>query len=202
MIRTHVVCSGVANLKILRIVRLTRLVKMLRMLRAARIFHKWESSLEINYNRLALAKFAVIVFFMAHWLACAWHMTIVIQEITDPGASNWLEVYPNFDANASVFAEYIASLYWAVVTLSTMGCVHVSVVMGETHDQEHCLHATWQGMTASVLQCHVLKRQVLHSDCETQVLTVHRRCCNAACMSHTGQHPSERSLLLPWPARV
>lgn len=94
---------------------------MLRMLRAARIFRKWESSIEINYNHLALAKFGVIVFFMAHWLACLWHMTIIVQELTDVDAVNWVDFYPNLSREDSVLAQYVASLYWAVITLSKLG---------------------------------------------------------------------------------
>ena len=45
------------QLSIIRFVRLARLVKLMRVLRVGRIFKRWESTMNIHYSVLSLAKF-------------------------------------------------------------------------------------------------------------------------------------------------
>ena len=53
-------------------VRVIRLFKMIRLLRASRMFKRWETRFEINYNSLALYRSVVLVVVSAHWMACTW----------------------------------------------------------------------------------------------------------------------------------
>lgn len=48
---------SVRQLSIIRFVRLARLVKLMRVLRVGRIFKRWESTMNIHYSVLSLAKF-------------------------------------------------------------------------------------------------------------------------------------------------
>ena len=119
-------CRTVVSLQILRVMRLARLLKMLRMMRASRLFKKWESTWEINYNSLALIKFSAIVVSMSHWLACAWHMTLAIAPIFHEDDTNWVEVYSDTSEGAGVAdkvsSRYIASLYWSGPALLLVNC--------------------------------------------------------------------------------
>ena len=78
-----------ANLKILRIVRIVRLAKLLRILRSSRIFARFENSMTINYGALKLVKFVVGTLFIAHWMACLWHLVKVVEQ----SRCNWVTDY-------------------------------------------------------------------------------------------------------------
>jgi len=115
------------NLKALRIARLMRLFKLLRILRAGRMFDRWESSMAINYSVLTLVKFVALTVVVAHWLACLWHMTVNIED----KEINWVTNYgdPTDPENSLSTAEvYVVALYWAVMTMSTIGYGDVTPV--------------------------------------------------------------------------
>jgi len=119
--------ESASNLKVLRVVRLLRLAKLLRILRVGRVFRRWESSMAIDYMKVELFKFIGIVLAIAHWLACAWHMVIVLEDNTSPppgspdGPLNWVDNYAFLTNESTNFSRYLASLYWSVATLSTLG---------------------------------------------------------------------------------
>jgi len=100
----------------LRVVRLFRLAKLLRILRAGRMFDRWESAIAINYSMLTLCKFLFLTVIVAHWMACAWHM---VKNIEDDKVNNWVVKYGVQDL--PVGELYIVALYWAVMTMSTIG---------------------------------------------------------------------------------
>jgi len=107
-----------SNLKILRIVRLFRLAKLLRLLRSGRMFQRWESTVAVNYAKMSLFKFMGITLAFAHWLACAFHILVTIEDNPD---QSWIVHYPYLDDSDSRWAKYLTALYWAVATLSTLG---------------------------------------------------------------------------------
>jgi potassium voltage-gated channel Eag-related subfamily H protein 7 len=115
------------NLKALRIARLLRLFKLLRILRAGRMFDRWESSMAINYSVLTLCKFVALTIVVAHWLACLWHMTVNIED----KEVNWVTNYGNpadSDVPLTTAEVYVVALYWAVMTMSTIGYGDVGAV--------------------------------------------------------------------------
>jgi hypothetical protein len=75
-----------ADLKALRVVRVIRLFKMVRLLRASRMFKRWETRFEINYNALALYRSVILVVVSAHWMACTWCLQANIFGVMD----SWL----------------------------------------------------------------------------------------------------------------
>jgi Ion channel len=80
--------------------------------------------MEINYHRLSLFKFAMLFLLTAHWMACLWHLVTVLEVIVDPNIDlNWVTLY-NRHAGRHLGAPselYVASLYWACVTMATIG---------------------------------------------------------------------------------
>ena len=121
--------GGSSNLKILRVVRIIRLAKLLRILRSARIFARFENNMVINYGVLKLTKFVVGTLFIAHWMACLWHLIKVIEDVD----CNWVSEYyhgacvdpvgfrDEDPVSKSVFSRYITAIYLAVMTTSTVG---------------------------------------------------------------------------------
>ena len=116
-----------ANLKILRIVRIVRLAKLLRILRSSRIFARFENSMTINYGALKLVKFVVGTLFIAHWMACLWHLVKVVEQ----SRCNWVTDYyfgeclyndaDDNDEHVTARSLYFTALYLATMTISTVG---------------------------------------------------------------------------------
>mmetsp|Transcript_61907 Transcript_61907/g.195632 ORF Transcript_61907/g.195632 Transcript_61907/m.195632 type:complete len:419 (-) Transcript_61907:62-1318(-) len=120
--------SVASGLKVLRIFRLMRLAKLLRILRAGRMFQRWEATMSIDYAKVALIKFVIVIIMLAHWLGCAWNMVAELEmqpgEIDLPPSERtytWLAHYQFTDLEDGVWSRYFTSIYWAVATLSTLG---------------------------------------------------------------------------------
>ena len=112
--------GNVGQLKILRVVRLARLAKLLKVLKSSAIFKKWESRIGMQYSTQTMIKWLILITFLCHWLACAWHTVISIEEVMEYGQEiSWRAKY-----NIGVFTpweRYLTSLYWAVMTTTTIG---------------------------------------------------------------------------------
>ena len=115
-----------ASLKVLRAIRLLRLAKLLRVVRVGRLFRRFEATREVNYAALALNKFSAGILFLTHWMACLFYLVAV----TEDRRENWVTNYffandPEASAehidHVSDATLYVASVYWAVATLSTLG---------------------------------------------------------------------------------
>jgi len=104
--------------KALRVIRLLRLAKLLRILRAGRMFDRWESAVAVNYSMLTLCKFLFLTVIVAHWMACVWHMVVIIEDDLE---ENWVIGYLGSDHGKDHGEVYIVALYWAVMTMSTIG---------------------------------------------------------------------------------
>ena len=66
---------------------------------------------------MRLFKLCFVIIFLAHWVACFWHLIGF-----HPGArdqTSWIMVHGLEDA--SISARYLKSLYWAIATLLTVG---------------------------------------------------------------------------------
>ena len=127
-----------------QVLRVLRLAKLLRILRANRVFMRWESYLEIDYSHLSLMKFIAMVVFTAHWLACGFHMCArivtedyVLDQNSEP-LITWITEYKYSgsckneasDADEAVASPsilgqpgacYLASMFWSLTTLTTIG---------------------------------------------------------------------------------
>lgn len=68
--------------QVLRLLRLVRLAKLFRILRAGHILQRWEVKLAINYSVVQLTKSVVVVMVCAHWLACGYHLVVILESST------------------------------------------------------------------------------------------------------------------------
>eukprot|EP00854_Cymbomonas_tetramitiformis_P004820 gene4820-5888_t len=113
--------EAINNLKILRVVRLLRLVKLQRILRTGKLLKQVEDTMAINYNLMTLVKFIVLTLFIAHWLACGWHLVVRFEGGEMSWVSNYFSNWVDPYEDPGAFSKYIAALYWAFVTMSTIG---------------------------------------------------------------------------------
>ena len=100
-----IIAAGTSNseayrsTKFVRILKLLRLVKLFRIMRLNRILHRLERKMSIKYGIWQVMKFAVVVLCLAHWLACAWYLSFVLQDHGAHGVT-WVELLAQSQARA------------------------------------------------------------------------------------------------------
>lgn len=110
--------GDLSSLKAIRLVRLLRLLKLVRIFKASRIFGRIQSRLGLSYAELSLYKFGILLLILAHWLAVAWYMSATL--LSDEWL-NWSTNYGMYGNEADHFNHYTTSIYWALMTLTTIG---------------------------------------------------------------------------------
>jgi len=112
--------TRVSFLRLLRFLRFLRLIRVLKAVKLLRIYHKVEeffySSLFNGIKSIFSLLFYIIL--CAHWIACLWHF--VGQENEDVEGVSWLTTYYNLKGD-TLQERYVASLYFAVMTMITVG---------------------------------------------------------------------------------
>jgi len=105
-----------------RVIRLLRLSKLLRIFNANRIIKRWETKYSINFLVWGFSKYILVMVFLSHWLACIFKMVLMIS---DPENNNWETNYfkdnLGYDSTVEPIESYLAALYWAVMTVTTIG---------------------------------------------------------------------------------
>jgi hypothetical protein len=94
-------------------------VRLLRMVRIARlfvIFHHWERQSWTNTGYLRIARLGTVALLLLNLIACAWYLVPYAEEFP---ATSWVIREGLSDASAST--AYVRSLYWVVVTTTTVG---------------------------------------------------------------------------------
>ena len=131
----------IQRLKVVRLVRLLRLLKLMRVLKASRMFTRYEAQMSVSYAKLAIARELVAIVIMCHWVACLWGLVAGLQE----GQHTWLDqagldkaMHCRADSSTELadeeceraisgpFDKYAISLYFSVLTLTSLGYGDIS----------------------------------------------------------------------------
>ena len=107
--------SGLGTLKLLKVVRLVRLMKLIRLMKLGSALEKIEEAFNINPAAFELFKLMLVVTFIAHMFGCFFFfMSVQTTAVED----SW---YANIQDSNGITERYIASLYWAFTTMTTVG---------------------------------------------------------------------------------
>ncbi|KAF1334390.1 Potassium/sodium hyperpolarization-activated cyclic nucleotide-gated channel, partial [Globisporangium splendens] len=77
---------------------------------------QWTSELDINMDTVRLLKLLAPVMTIAHYVGCFWYY----MSAQHPAAEAWWGNI-HFDNPDSIISKYIASVYWATTTMTTVG---------------------------------------------------------------------------------
>lgn len=118
---------------VLRVTRLVRLLRLFQLTKVIRVLTRsniknFVSQMEAAVGRtmMRMLQLLMLAFTLIHWSACVFYFTANVQGTS---AQTWLMEYQLFilDDNGQVgysapnIVRYICSLYWAVVTMTTLG---------------------------------------------------------------------------------
>ncbi|KAK3255690.1 hypothetical protein CYMTET_35140 [Cymbomonas tetramitiformis] len=100
--------------------RVMRLIKLLRLGKASRLIKEEDGDVAeaaMDYNILNLIMFIVMIVLFSHWMACVWMLVATMED----SPKNWL--HPNGEEGyvEDVYRDYFASLYFSVMTVTTIG---------------------------------------------------------------------------------
>jgi hypothetical protein len=98
------------------IVLLLRLLRLLRVVRLSVVFRYWQRQSWANVGLLRIAKLAVVIVVLTHWIACGWFLTAYVERFPE---DSWVATQSIEEAD--VPTQYVRSLYWAIVTMTSVG---------------------------------------------------------------------------------
>ena len=99
----------------LRIVRILKVSTMTRMLRADLILTNLQGYVSYSHEQLQLVKLLFYILVTIHSLACGLFLVAEVEQAD----VNWLEM--NHLSNAPTATKYVAAIYWAAMTATTIG---------------------------------------------------------------------------------
>lgn len=143
---TGTVFSSTRLFRVLRLLRLLKILRLLRVLKLTRIFTRIESYLDLSLvlnSILSLLKLSGLLLIIAHWLACIWYLLGVLQT---EYAETWLTQANLQDETWDV--QYIASIYWAVTTMITVGYGDITPVTPNERILATCVMIVASGVFA------------------------------------------------------
>jgi hypothetical protein len=124
------ILSSFRAAKVIRLIRFLRLIRLLRLSKFAVIMARWQASLGLSYAWLSIIKFVMLIMVISHWMACVWGgmamQAQMAEEHEDEAAkgsveNNWLDAMNSGHLRKTPLKVYNLSLYWAVMTLTSIG---------------------------------------------------------------------------------
>ena len=114
----EVIVNDMSQIKFVKLIRISRLLRLTRLLKFSRYFLKSDflRVFEFNNGVAKLVSLFFIFLLMMHLIACVWCYLAIIEE---DDADNWV-TYFGFE-NLMPISKYIASLYFTVSVVTTIG---------------------------------------------------------------------------------
>ena len=112
--------SGLSSTNFVRVLRFLRMIKLLRAVRLMNRLNrlKQKEGFEQFSNAIGVASAMFLIIFVAHLLGCCFTMLL---DSEDGNSVNWLSHYNPDLPYADTWTRYVTAVYWAVVTITTMG---------------------------------------------------------------------------------
>ncbi|GLD95389.1 hypothetical protein PINS_up004033 [Pythium insidiosum] len=104
------------SLKLIRTVKLVKLLRLVRISRLLKMNAQWISELDVSTDSIRLMRLLVPVMTIGHYVGCFWYY---ISADAEPKDAWWGRIH--FDNPKSLISRYIASVYWATTTMTTVG---------------------------------------------------------------------------------
>ncbi|ETL38808.1 hypothetical protein L916_09693 [Phytophthora nicotianae] len=105
----------------LRLIRTLKLIKLLRLMRLSKLLKmnsQWMAEFDINVDTVRLLKLLAPVMIIAHYVGCFWYYISADRAADDAW---WGNPILYFEDPESILSKYIASIYWAITTMTTVG---------------------------------------------------------------------------------
>lgn len=103
--------------KSIKVLRALRLLKLIRLVKTSRIIHNLEIPLSIPYQKVALARFLIVLGLFCHWVACFWAMTLNLGSDYE---KHWFDVVED-PHDQRPHRIYVAAFYYACYTITSVG---------------------------------------------------------------------------------
>ncbi|KAF4322118.1 hypothetical protein BBO99_00001190 [Phytophthora kernoviae] len=127
----------------LKLIRTVKLMKLLRLVRLSKLFKmksQWMSEFDINVDTVRLLKLLAPVMIISHYVGCFWYY---ISANKTKDNAWWGRVH--FDDPESIISKYIASIYWAITTMTTVGFGDIYAV--NDYEKAYCVLVVIGGTT-------------------------------------------------------
>ncbi|KAL3667215.1 hypothetical protein V7S43_007450 [Phytophthora oleae] len=111
--------AALLSAKLLRGLKVLRLFKLARIRRLGKVFANLEDAVYTNQSLVSLAKLALTMLFIAHLVACLWYA--VGRSDSEKSWVISISLDPAGHANDTDSLQYVRSVYWAIVTMTTIG---------------------------------------------------------------------------------